>query len=141
MSQIHTSVYGHFTIVAMSCWLQLWWNAHKHLCGFGTWSKSIVFMVKTFAVHAWRWCHLEITYEEKCGYITNWTSKEVHSSVAFSFLLPVYVSDDSRGKLATKAISMFLIFMVVLTIRPINHPYDLWKKKNTLKVHCKYKQW
>ena len=36
---------------------------------------------------------------------------------------------------------MFLIFMVVLTIRPINHPYDLWKKKNTLKVHCKYKQW
>ena len=31
--------------------LKLWWNAHKRFCGIGTWSKSIVFMVKTFAVY------------------------------------------------------------------------------------------
>ena len=30
--------------------LKLWWNVHKRLGGIGTWSKSIVFMVKTFAV-------------------------------------------------------------------------------------------
>ena len=77
-----TSFYGHFTIVSMShCpwkkkflnpkknffwphfffffFLNLFFKHHRNygdiMPGFGTWSKSIIFMVKTFAVQVNKW--------------------------------------------------------------------------------------
>ena len=94
MSQIHRSVYGHFTIVSMSHdSLKLWWNVHKCLGGIGTWSKSIVFMVKTFAVYTFLfrrlWTFIYFCFEVCCKmYGLDWFTSYMYTLIWFSTKFP-----------------------------------------------------